>query len=124
MPGSRANTILACHHETTSSAVGRAIKILVFYPIVPSLSIYMCLVYSYFYLLLLLPPLTSISSYFYLLLLLPPLTSTSSYFYLLFTTFTPVFEDNYHFASSVTGLSYVGVGIGFDWTDDLREVGG
>src|SRR6266536_2864677 len=108
MPGSRANTILACHHETTSSAVGRAIKILVFYPIVPSLSIYMCLV----------------SSYFYLLLLLPPLTSTSSYFYLLFTTFTPVFEDNYHFASSVTGLSYVGVGIGFDWTDDLREVGG
>jgi hypothetical protein len=61
--------------------IGRAIKILIFSPIILSLSINMGLVYSYFYILV--------------------------------TTFTPVFEDNYHFASSVTGLSYLGVGIGF-----------
>lgn len=36
-----------------------------------------------------------------------------SYFYLLFTTFTPIFEDNYGFSSSTVGLSYLGVGAGF-----------
>jgi hypothetical protein len=36
-----------------------------------------------------------------------------SYFYLLFTTFTPIFEENYHFPPSTVGLSYLGVGVGF-----------
>ena len=36
-----------------------------------------------------------------------------SYFYVLFTTFTPIFEDNYRFSSSTVGLSYLGVGTGF-----------
>lgn len=36
-----------------------------------------------------------------------------SYFYLLFTTFTQIFQDNYHFSPKTVGLSYLGVGIGF-----------
>jgi hypothetical protein len=36
-----------------------------------------------------------------------------SYFYLLFTTFTSVFEETYHFAPNVVGLSYLGTGIGY-----------
>jgi hypothetical protein len=35
-----------------------------------------------------------------------------SYFYLLFTTFTSIFEDNYHFGSHIVGLSYLGMGVG------------
>ena len=31
----------------------------------------------------------------------------------MFTTFTPIFEDNYGFSSSTVGLSYLGVGAGF-----------
>jgi hypothetical protein len=61
--------------------IGRAVKMLVFSPIVLSLSVYMGLIYSYFY--------------------------------LLFTTFTPIFEENYHFSPSTVGLSYLGVGVGF-----------
>ena len=37
----------------------------------------------------------------------------SSYFYLLFTTLTPIYEKVYHFSPSISGLSYIGVGIGF-----------
>jgi Major Facilitator Superfamily len=37
----------------------------------------------------------------------------SSYFYLLFTTLTPIYESVYHFSASISGLSYIGVGIGF-----------
>jgi hypothetical protein len=37
----------------------------------------------------------------------------SSYFYLLFTTLTPIYESVYGFSPSVSGLSYIGVGIGF-----------
>ncbi|TVY36138.1 Efflux pump [Lachnellula subtilissima] len=62
-------------------SIGRAIKILVYSPVVLTLSIYMGLVYAYFY--------------------------------LLFTTLTRVFEDNYGFISSIVGLSYLGVGLGF-----------
>jgi predicted MFS family arabinose efflux permease len=61
--------------------IGRAIKILVFSPVILSLSIHMGLAYAYFY--------------------------------ILFTTFTPVFQDNYNFSSSTVGLSFLGVGIGF-----------
>jgi hypothetical protein len=61
--------------------IGRAVKMLVFSPIVLSLSVYMGLIYSYFY--------------------------------LLFTTFTPIFEENYQFPPSTVGLSYLGVGVGF-----------
>lgn len=32
--------------------------------------------------------------------------------YLLFTTFTPVFEEGYHFGIGTAGLSYLGLGIG------------
>ncbi|TVY89012.1 Efflux pump [Lachnellula willkommii] len=62
-------------------SIGRAIKILIYSPVVLTLSIYMGLVYAYFY--------------------------------LLFTTLTRVFEDNYGFGSSIVGLSYLGVGLGF-----------
>ena len=34
------------------------------------------------------------------------------YLYLLFTTFTPIFETNYGFASNIVGLSYLGIGVG------------
>lgn len=61
--------------------IGRAVKMLIFSPIVLALSVYMGLIYSYFY--------------------------------LLFTTFTPIFEENYHFSPSTVGLSYLGVGVGF-----------
>lgn len=33
--------------------------------------------------------------------------------YLLFTTFTFVFEQTYHFATSIVGLAYIGIGLGF-----------
>ena len=36
-----------------------------------------------------------------------------SYTYLLFTTFTPVFEDQYNFSTGEAGLAYLGIGIGF-----------
>ena len=36
-----------------------------------------------------------------------------AYFYLLFTTFTPVFEETYHFRPNIVGLSYLGVGVGY-----------
>jgi hypothetical protein len=36
-----------------------------------------------------------------------------AYFYLLFTTFTPIFQNNYGFTTKTVGLSYLGVGIGF-----------
>lgn len=61
--------------------IGRAVKMLLFSPIVLALSVYMGLIYSYFY--------------------------------LLFTTFTPIFEQNYHFPPDTVGLSYLGVGVGF-----------
>lgn len=61
--------------------IGRAVKMLLFSPIVLALSVYMGLIYAYFY--------------------------------LLFTTFTPIFEQNYHFPPSTVGLSYLGVGVGF-----------
>ena len=32
--------------------------------------------------------------------------------YLLFTTFTPVFEEGYHFSPGTAGLSYLGLGVG------------
>lgn len=63
------------------NSIGRAIKILIYSPIVLTLSVYMGLVYSYFY--------------------------------LLQTTLTPVFETNYGFTSSIVGLAYLGIGIGF-----------
>lgn len=62
-------------------SIGRAIKILIYSPVVLTLSLYMGLVYAYFY--------------------------------LLFTTLTRVFEENYGFDSSIVGLSYLGVGLGF-----------
>ncbi|TVY47732.1 Efflux pump [Lachnellula occidentalis] len=62
-------------------SIGRAIKILIYSPVVLTLSLYLGLVYAYFY--------------------------------LLFTTLTRVFEDNYGFSSSIVGLSYLGVGLGF-----------
>ncbi|PHH74100.1 hypothetical protein CDD82_5100 [Ophiocordyceps australis] len=34
------------------------------------------------------------------------------YLYLLFTSFTSVFEDEYHFASNIVGLTYLGLGVG------------
>jgi MFS family permease len=61
--------------------IGRAMKMLVYSPIVLCLSIYNGLSYSYFYLLI--------------------------------TTLTPVFEETYHFAPDIVGLSYLGVGVGF-----------
>lgn len=61
--------------------ISRAVKILVYSPIVLSLSVYMGLIYSYFY--------------------------------LLFTTFTPIFEENYGFPPNTVGLAYLGVGAGF-----------
>ncbi|TVY64176.1 Efflux pump radE, partial [Lachnellula suecica] len=62
-------------------SIGRALKILIYSPIVLTLSIYMGLIYSYFY--------------------------------LLFTTLTSIFEENYGFSTSIVGLAYLGVGIGF-----------
>ena len=56
-------------------------KMLIFSPIVLAFSIYMGLVYSYFYLLL--------------------------------TTLTTVFEDVYHFSSTIVGLAYLGLGVGY-----------
>lgn len=47
------------------------------------------------------------------------------YLYLLFTTFTPVFEETYHFSSGSVGLTFMGLGVGslagvgfFAWTTD------
>lgn len=47
------------------------------------------------------------------------------YLYLLFTTFTPVFEETYHFSSGSVGLAFLGLGVGsllgvafFAWTSD------
>ncbi|KUJ18818.1 bicyclomycin resistance protein [Mollisia scopiformis] len=47
------------------------------------------------------------------------------YLYLLFTTFTPVFEETYHFSSGTVGLTFLGLGIGslagvgfFAWATD------
>ncbi|RFU33009.1 hypothetical protein B7463_g3341, partial [Scytalidium lignicola] len=37
---------------------------------------------------------------------------TYGYLYLLFTTFTPIFEDQYHFSNGIAGLAYIGMGIG------------
>ena len=34
------------------------------------------------------------------------------FLYLLFTTFTFVFEENYHFSPSIVGLVYIALGIG------------
>lgn len=34
------------------------------------------------------------------------------YLYLLFTTFTPIFEDQYHFSNGIAGLAYIGLGVG------------
>lgn len=36
-----------------------------------------------------------------------------SYLYLLFTTFTGVFEHQYHFSTSEAGLAYLGLSVGF-----------
>lgn len=38
---------------------------------------------------------------------------SSSYFYLLWTTLTTTYESVYVFSASISGLSYIGVGIGF-----------
>lgn len=47
------------------------------------------------------------------------------YLYLLFTTFTLVFEDQYHFSSGSVGLTFMGMGVGsilglvvFGWSSD------
>jgi len=47
------------------------------------------------------------------------------YLYLLFTTFTPVFEETYHFSAGIVGLTFLGLGIGsllgvgfFAWSTD------
>ncbi len=47
------------------------------------------------------------------------------YLYLLFTTFTPVFEETYHFSSGSVGLTFMGLGVGslagvafFAWATD------
>lgn len=47
------------------------------------------------------------------------------YLYLLFTTFTPVFEETYHFSSGSVGLTFLGLGCGsllgvffFAWATD------
>jgi hypothetical protein len=47
------------------------------------------------------------------------------YLYLLFTTFTPVFEETYHFSSGSVGLTFMGLGVGslggvffFAWSSD------
>jgi len=47
------------------------------------------------------------------------------YLYLLFTTFTPVFEQTYHFSAGIVGLTFLGLGIGslvgvafFAWSTD------
>jgi hypothetical protein len=61
-------------------ATSRTIELLVFSPIVLSLSIFQGLMYSYFY--------------------------------LLFTTFTPIFENNYHLSPQIVGLSYLGIDTG------------
>jgi hypothetical protein len=49
------------------------------------------------------------------------------YLYLLFTTFTPVFEEQYHFSSGTVGLTFLGLGIGslsglgfFAWSTDRQ----
>ncbi|KAJ9637483.1 hypothetical protein H2204_004907 [Knufia peltigerae] len=61
-------------------AIVRPTGMLLFSPIVLTLSIYMAMVYGYQY--------------------------------LLFTTFTQIFEDNYHFSHGSVGLSFLGVGVG------------
>ena len=38
---------------------------------------------------------------------------TYSYMYILFTTFTEVFQGQYHFNTGAAGLSYLGLGVGF-----------
>jgi MFS family permease len=47
------------------------------------------------------------------------------YLYLLFTTFTPVFEETYHFSAGSVGLTFMGLGVGslagvffFAWSTD------
>ncbi|CZR55956.1 related to multidrug resistant protein [Phialocephala subalpina] len=47
------------------------------------------------------------------------------YLYLLFTTFTPVFEETYHFSAGSVGLTFMGLGVGslagvffFAWATD------
>jgi MFS family permease len=47
------------------------------------------------------------------------------YLYLLFTTFTPVFQETYHFSSGIVGLTFLGLGFGslfgvgfFAWSTD------
>jgi len=49
------------------------------------------------------------------------------YLYLLFTTFTPVFEEQYHFSPGTVGLTFLGLGIGslsglgfFAWSTDRQ----
>lgn len=82
------NMLLRTEYDTGLSARShftrtmlRALKILVYSPIVLALAIYVGL--------------------------------ASSYFYLLFTTLTPIYEKVYHFSPSISGLSYIGVGVGF-----------
>ncbi|KAI9827415.1 MAG: hypothetical protein M1819_006956 [Sarea resinae] len=58
----------------------RPMKLLIFSPIVFSLSLFMAVVYGYLY--------------------------------LLFTTFTMVFEEQYHWSGGIVGLSYIGIGLG------------
>lgn len=36
-----------------------------------------------------------------------------SYFYLLLTTLTPVFEEVYNFRTTLVGLAYLGLGVGY-----------
>lgn len=36
-----------------------------------------------------------------------------SYLYVLLTTLTPMFENIYHFSPKISGLSYLGIGVGF-----------
>jgi MFS family permease len=36
-----------------------------------------------------------------------------SYFYLLLTNITPTFEEVYHFKTSLVGLAYLGLGVGY-----------
>ncbi|KAI0968594.1 putative bicyclomycin resistance protein [Xylaria arbuscula] len=37
---------------------------------------------------------------------------TYGYLYLMFTTITPVFQETYHFSTSIVGLAFLGLGIG------------
>lgn len=67
--------------EHFKRGIGRAVKMLIFSPVVLALSIYTGLVYSYFYLLV--------------------------------TTLTPVFQDVYHFKTTIVGLAYLGLGVGY-----------